>query len=145
MLFNSFYIQNINSGVYYTRPYYHYVQRDGSLLHQNGFKSKMMGHLYSLDQIRDNYIKEKINPLRVEYELLKCCYNFKYRISVSKEDYTEEAKIIDDFASKYYKIFMNNKDLKTIKKLEICLTNKYPGLICRIKAKLADVKRFLYE
>lgn len=145
MLFNSSYIQNINSGVYYTKAYYHYVQRDGSLVHQNGFNSKMMGHLYSLEQMRDSYMKEKIDSLRVEYELLKCCYNFKYRISISKEDYAKETKIIDEFTTKYYRIFMNNENLKAIKKIEIYLTNKYPVFICMIKTKLSDVKRFLYE
>ena len=145
MLFNCLYIENAQSGVYYTSPYYHYVQREGSLLNQNDFKEKMISQVYSLEKIRDIYIKERIDTTRAEYELLKCCFNLKYRISISKDDFSSYLKIINEKIDKYFPIIMANSKFSKIRKIEIKLSKKYPTLICGLKTKLSKMKEALYE
>ena len=145
MLYNSFYIERVSRGVYYTSPYYHYVQRDSSVVHQRGFNTKLMGHIYSLEQIRENYLKENLNPLIIDYEIIKCCFNFKYRISVSSDSYFKELREINRICKKYYRKIMSNPKLSKLKRYEIILTNKYPEIICNIKMKLFKIWRFLYE
>lgn len=140
MLFNSTYISRINNGVYYTSPYYHYVQREGSMTGKRDFDDTMLTYIYALEKTRKHYQSEGLSTLQIDYEIVKCCCNFKYRISVSKGDYSNSLKIINEINKKYYKELLNNKGLNLVKRLEIIITNKHPVFVCKTKEKLVKIK-----
>ncbi len=142
LVFNCEYLKNINKMVYKSVPYYYYYQRDGSALNTKKYNDKMISHIFALEKLITICKEQNINiEQKLQYRILKTCYNLKYRIKVScKEDKKDTKKIIDSTIKKYYNKFIKNDNVSNLIKKEIIITNKFPVLIGAIKQMIVKMR-----
>ena len=142
LLFNCKYFQKANKIVYFDHPYCYYLQREGSVLNTKKFNKKMLSHIDVMEELINIYnIECPEKTIELKYEILKICYNLKYRMKISNLDDEDYNKKIDITIKKYYDSTIKNEKLTKTRKIELKITGKYPIIIGYLKQIFLEFMR----
>lgn len=131
-----------NSAVYTNEKFYHYMQHSASMTGETGYSPRKLSVLKAYENILPYY--EKYNPenlsiIRKNY--LKIAINIKGRMLHNKVKDTEIANRIQKVINENLKLVLSDKKIKLSTKINIFISNKFPGIILYIKQKLLKLRR----
>ena len=134
--------EKCNFAVFTKEKFYHYMQHSASMTGETGFTPRKLSVLKAYENILPYY--EKYNPenlsiIRKNY--LKIAINIKGRMLHNKVKDTEIANRIQKVINENLKLVLSDKKIKFSTKINIFISNKFPGIILYIKQKLLKLRR----
>lgn len=131
-----------NSAVYTKEKFYHYMQHSASMTRETGYSPRKISVLKAYENILPYYEKfspENLSIIRKNY--LKIAINIKGRMLHNKVDDTELSNRLQKVIDENYKLVLRDKKIKISTKLNIFISNKFPGIILYIKQRLLKLRR----